>query len=335
MLRIGISVLAALCALLVCGQISGQERNATDAQGRKQGAWVKTWPETGNLRYTGQFKDDKPLGRFQYYGKDGVLTTVMDFKPGGTNASSKHFHPNGEIMAKGNYIDQLKDSIWHYFDEQGGIRKVECFDMGRMHGEFITYYKDGNISDKRSFNNSLPVGEWTEFHPNGEKRAQGTYNTEGNADGPVFYWFDNGRPEIKGKFEDGKRQGGWKYYNKDGTLHMQVLYDQGEYVKSTKENGVFKDLYEDEQIKNEVTWKNGKKEGRFVEYFNNGLWEERITEPDHQLGIEGGEKELVLSGQTVRMEGTFKNDQLHGVIKTYNDKGKLIKEENYIEGVLQ
>ena len=62
---------------------------------------------------------------------------------------------------------------------------------------------------------------------------------------------------------------------------------------------------------------------------------EKTTKPDHALGLQGGDTERVLEGQTVRVEGTFKNDKLDGVVKTYNEKGKLVKEENYLEGVLK
>ena len=38
--------------------------NQKDAQGRKQGPWERTWADSEQLRYSGQFKDDKPTGTF-------------------------------------------------------------------------------------------------------------------------------------------------------------------------------------------------------------------------------------------------------------------------------
>ena len=40
--------------------------NQVDSKGRKQGNWEKKY-ENGNLRFTGQFKNDVPVGTFVYY----------------------------------------------------------------------------------------------------------------------------------------------------------------------------------------------------------------------------------------------------------------------------
>ena len=46
--------------------INAQDVNKIDAKGKKQGVWKKYHPN-GMLRYTGSFKDDKPVGVFKYY----------------------------------------------------------------------------------------------------------------------------------------------------------------------------------------------------------------------------------------------------------------------------
>ncbi len=55
-----------------------ERMNTTDAKDLKQGAWSKIWPN-GKTRYTGQFKDDVPVGTFKHYNEDGQLTTIQDF----------------------------------------------------------------------------------------------------------------------------------------------------------------------------------------------------------------------------------------------------------------
>ena len=118
-------------------------------------------------------------------------------------------------------------------------------------------------------------------------------------------------------------------------MQLQMLFESGDFVKSSKENGVFKDYYDDDQVKNEVTWKNGMRNGPFNEYFDNGVWVEKKSASDPVLGIEGGEDERVLEGQSLRLTGNYKDDKLHGVLKEYNVKGKVIREERYVEGVKQ
>jgi hypothetical protein len=49
--------------ILLFSLVSMAQVNHTDAKGRKQGAWVKTY-ESGKKRYEGAFKDDVPVGHF-------------------------------------------------------------------------------------------------------------------------------------------------------------------------------------------------------------------------------------------------------------------------------
>ena len=334
MLRTTVSYILMLACTGLMAQMPGQDRNATDEQGQKQGLWTKIWPTTGKVRYTGQFKNDKPIGVFKYYDEKGLLTSTMKFNEGSERTDAKHYHPNSELMASGAYIGKTKDSTWHYYDEMAQLRKVETFVQGKVHGSVRTYFRDGSIADKSQFDNGVQVGVWTQYHIAGAKRAEAFF-VNGEPDGEMNWYFEDGKPEIKGKYKNGVKHGGWIYFNEDGSIQLQMLYEEGEFVKSAKENGVFKDYYDDDQVKNEVTWVNGKKNGPFKEYFDNGVWEERVTKADPVLGIDGGEQEKVLVGQSIRMTGNFKDDQLHGVVKTFNVKGKVVKEEKYVNGVLE
>ncbi|MDQ3101147.1 MAG: hypothetical protein M3R08_07155, partial [Bacteroidota bacterium] len=72
------------------------ELNGSDAQGRKQGAWAKTW-SNDTLRYEGQFKDDLPFGEFKHYDEEGRLTTTQIYLSDGMSSLAKHFHSDGSL----------------------------------------------------------------------------------------------------------------------------------------------------------------------------------------------------------------------------------------------
>ena len=126
LIRLSLFVLATLMAVLAIAQPSTGGPNSTDAQGRKQGAWTKTW-ENGTVRYVGQFKDDQPIGTFKHYDEEGKLTTIQEHDAGGKVSRARHFHPNGTLMANGKYVDRTKDSTWNYYGEDGKLRKVERY----------------------------------------------------------------------------------------------------------------------------------------------------------------------------------------------------------------
>jgi len=133
---------------------------------------------------------------------------------------------------------------------------------------------------------------------------------------------------------NGDRDGTWYYFNGDGSLQLQMLYSKGQLMKERKENGVFKEYFDDEQLKSEVIYKKGKKQGAFTEYHDNGVWELEPLAADPVLGTPG-EMQRVLKGQTKQREGTYVDDLLEGEVKEYDDKGKLLKTTPYKAGVMQ
>jgi antitoxin component YwqK of YwqJK toxin-antitoxin module len=233
-------------------------------------------------------------------------------------------------MAEGRYAGQEKDSVWTYFDTKGAKRAIERWTVGKKDGEQLTYYADGKVAEKSTWVKGVQQGPFEQFFDNGQPKHRATYQ-QGEPEGVVTFFYPSGKKEIEGGMVNGDRDGTWYYFNEDGTVQIQVLYQQGEYVKDRKENGTFKEFYDDDKLKSEVTYKAGKKEGRFTEWNNDGAW---TTKPV-QLGPQGGEKsdmERVLEGQTKKREGTYKNDLLEGEVKEYDDHGKLLRTVNYVAG---
>lgn len=308
----------------------GAAINKKDAQGRKQGPWQRNWAESGQLRYTGQFKDDKPVGGFIYYSTSGKEESRIDHYAGSGASHAKHFHPDGKLMAEGRYVGTDKDSTWNYYGTDGVLRSTEHWKKGKMDGEMTTFYGDGKITERRHFVNGTENGKAEQFYADGTPRYVANY-VNGAPEGVETFFFRNGRKEIEGNYVDGQRDGRWAYYNEDGSMQMQVLYTQGKFVKQKYENGTFKEYWTDQQVKSETTYKNGKREGPFTEWYDNGAW----TDVPIKLGPQGEEKsdvERELKGQTKKREGSYKNDVLQGPVKEYDEKGKLVSTLVYENG---
>ncbi len=64
--------------------------------------------------YEGQFKDDVAIGAFKHYYENGDLKSVTIYN--GKRVQSEVYYNGGQIMAKGVFKDQKKDSTWLYFD---------------------------------------------------------------------------------------------------------------------------------------------------------------------------------------------------------------------------
>ncbi|MCU0319313.1 MAG: hypothetical protein MUE88_04470 [Flavobacteriales bacterium] len=321
-----------LCCGLLLAAFPSLGQNLSDAKGRKQGPWVRTH-DNGTVRYSGQFKDDVPVGTFKHFGPDGKLTSVVEHAGDGKTSRTVHHHPGGGVMARGKYIGQAKDSVWNYYDEGGKLRKVERYEAGMLHGEQLVYYPNGKLAEREQRVNGVLNGPSTSWFDNGQVKIESTY-VNGEPEGTMTFYFPSGSKEIEGKLVNGSRDGVWFYFNEDGSLQLQMLYEKGDLKKERKENGVFREYYDDERPKSEETYRKGKREGPFKEYHDNGQWLVKPMPADPVLGTPP-DMQRVLEGQTVKREGRYVNDLLEGEVKEYDEKGKLVKVRKYVAGVEQ
>ena len=294
-------------------------QNVTDTKGRKQGPWSKKW-ESGAVRYTGQFKDDIPVGEFKHFDADAVLTTVQVHAGDGHVSRAEHFRTEGTLMAKGKYVDQKKDSTWNYYGTEGGLNRIERYKNGVLEGEQITYYPTGAVAEKQHFVKGVQHGESKSWFENGKFKSEATY-VNGEPEGRMVFYFAKGPKEIEGQMVNGNRDGQWIYFNEDSSIQLVVLYAKGELVKERKENGTFKEYYDDEQLKSE-TYKRGARDGEFTEYYDNGRWEMKIMPADEIRGTPP-EMERTLVGQSKKRTGTYVNDQLEGEVKNMMKRASL------------
>jgi uncharacterized protein len=76
-------------------------------------------------------------------------------------------------------------------------------------------------------------GMITKYYPDGS--VSGTMEvTNGVLEGSFVGYFQNGNLSIEGLFDNGKRNGEWKYYNDDGSLKKVREYHSDEVISDTR-----------------------------------------------------------------------------------------------------
>jgi len=320
-------------ALILCFSILGQaqEFNVLDAKGRKQGPYKKYLEGTEQVYYTGQFKDDKPVGLFIYYYKEGPKKAEMHYRKDPDHVHTLTFYMRGGVMAEGNYISQEKDSTWNFFDEQGKVSSSEQWMRGKKHGQEKVYFPNETLGEELNWKNGLRDGVWKQYFGDGTIYLEGIFK-EDHYEGQMTFYFLNGKKEITGKYVKGLRDGTWWYYNADGSVYYQVHYSMGSIVKEKRENGLFVDYGPDNIVLSEVNYKNGLKEGSFSFYHDDASFE--LQEVSDPLTGEKIMKEMK-KGNELKMTGTYKADELHGLVRYFNTSGIKFKEERYEAGQLK
>jgi antitoxin component YwqK of YwqJK toxin-antitoxin module len=219
-------LLLAVASLYVTGQ-SEVNINKTDQQGRKQGEWIKKYPD-GNIQYEGTFRDDHPVGEFKRYTEDKKLQSVMIYSNDGKEVAATHYHPNGFIASRGKYINQLKEGKWQFFSYfyEGYLISEEFYRNNKRNGPSFKFYTDSTVFEKLTYVNDKKEGEWLQNYPDGKKFLRSNYSND-QLNGKFEVWYENGKLEISGSYKNNFRDGTWQIFNEDGSLKYKMDYELG------------------------------------------------------------------------------------------------------------
>lgn len=313
----------------VIAQPGDDQLNVTDANGKKQGKWKKK-DETGG--YEGQFKDDVPVGMFKYFYPKGELKATMNYYNNGKKAAAHMFYRNGKHKAIGIYTEQKKDSLWRYFDTEENLVSEEFYKKGTVNGLSKSYYGSGQLLEELNYKDGVKDGKWNQYFENGQLSQEATY-VNGKVEGDFKIFREDGKVAVEGQYSNDLKAGNWFFYDTYGTIKKVVTFKDGFKFREKIMNGEKLEYYANNIPKSKVTFKNGKKNGEFIEYYEMGEWVTQEVKGDPNLG-QDNDYEEVLIGQQISKKGKYVNDKLEGEVIYYTRDGKVEKKEFYKNGEL-
>jgi antitoxin component YwqK of YwqJK toxin-antitoxin module len=227
--------------------------NQTDSKGRKQGIWQKTYPKSEVLQYKGQFRDDKPVGTFEFYYPGGQLKAIIEHLSDGRHARATYYFENKMLMTEGFYLDQKKDSTWVNYNEEGLVLAVESFKKDKLSGKKVIYYLEDQIETEKlnplsvaNYKNDTLHGDYREYFSTGKLKQIGKYEN-GKIVGEWKEYYPNGSIFKVSKFKYDRLHGWSISYTKDGEESGKILYQNGEkltgkeldsFLKLCEKNGI-------------------------------------------------------------------------------------------------
>ena len=116
--------------------------------------------KNGNLKYSGEFVDDKyeGIGEFYYESGDYYIGKFSDGKKSGRGTE---FYRNGELKYEGEFAYDKYEGDGKYYDTNGDLYRGKFFD-GKFKG--VIFDKNGNIkSNKKSIFPELVEGDFNIF----------------------------------------------------------------------------------------------------------------------------------------------------------------------------
>ena len=355
-------------------------------KGKRNGAW-KYYSETGGIKEEGVYDAGNEKLYKSYYDNNNLSmeVTVANNKINGTK---KSYFSNGNIASSTEYKDGEINGTESYYYRNGSPRYTLKNVNNSLSGDLVEYFDNGKVYQKVTFANSnregasktfwnnagntvetegnyvknKPVGEWKTYYRSGKPLKQMSYNNDGQLDGVLKEFHENGKLETEEVYANGKLNGISKEYSDDGILWQEFLYKKGkllEYRAYKKDGtkicdnkingknfqltlyhpngakrregkvsdgeleGVWKDFTSFGVLSRETNYKEGKSDGKYVEYHTNGKVRRERTYKD---GTENGYYKSYYMNGMMETEGMIIDGSNEGYWKNYHKDGSL---ENY------
>ncbi len=198
--------------------------NKTDANGLKQGKWVKYY-ESGKKLYEATFYNNQPIGEMIRYYPSGQEMAKINYEANGIG-HAELFSAEGNMQAKGNYLVKQKHGLWQYFSANGKIKSTETYDKGIKNGITIYYYDNGNKAEEIEWQNGIQNGILNKYYESGSIRSKAIYKN-GKIDGDYWTYHENRKTDVQGQFINGVEDGTWMVYSPNGYFLYKIEYDKG------------------------------------------------------------------------------------------------------------
>ncbi len=322
--------------------------------GKPDGYW-KTYYGNGRLKSEGNRKDFKLDGRWYFYSEAGDTTLVVDYQNDMKNGL-RRVYLSDEIQ-EDRFANDLRVETSRRYDRKHRLLQVIPIKDGYEEGMSPVYDTTGRLIEiinyRKGFVNTREVinrfdgqgrrhGYWKEFYPDFTLKLEQYY-------------------------KHGLRDGFFKEYDEKGNLKTIKKYvnDVEQLIDSqTKPLQMQHEYYPNGRIKREASFRNGRREGTWREfdeegnvihsqvYQNGRLVQSGVMDtdgtrrgewvelyPDSTMRAKGlyingkrsGEWRFYYPGEVLEQVGFYKNGLLDGTWTWYYVDGKIQKQEDFFE----
>jgi len=314
---------------------------------KRNSEWYKTG-EGKDIYY--QFWDmDSLISEYaDLHYPNGQLIEKISYKKGLKDGKFTGYYESGEVKYKKRYTEDDPDGKWEYYTAAGEKNAEEIYVDGKRNEE---WYKKGENRDiyYQYWDMDSLISEYADLHySNGQLIEKISYK-KGLKDGKFTGYYPSGKVEYVKRYEENKPMGKWKFVREDGTTKKIEVYETGkrndEWITYEKNGDVYyqfwdmdslvseyADLhYPNGQLIEKISYKDGRKNGKFTGYYENGQKKHIRTYKDDKL--EGKFADYTESGQILRKQG-YVNDLLDGPSKEWYLNGEVKVKTAYKQGKL-
>ena len=288
--------------------------------------------ENGQKRAEANYKDGKVDGLAVMWHQNGTKAAEVNHKDGKKEGLSVRWHQNGTKAAEGNYKDGKADGLsvkWHENGQKAGERNYKD---GNGHGPSVMWHKNGQKKWEVKFNDGKQEGLSVRWHENGQKMAEANWKDDELISRK--YWNSKGEPvdslkeaNIKPEESVAETKPKTEGVNYDDIEYREDIY----YVKGsdTPYTGKSYRLHPNGQKELEENFKDGKRDGLFVGWYENG---QKRSEGNYKDGEQYGLYPTWHENGEKRSEVNIKDGLYDGLLTGWHDNGQKAHESNWKDG---
>lgn len=263
-----------------------------------------------------------PNGFNIFYYPDGKKSSEGYMKEGKPNGYWKTYYENGNLKSEGNRENFELDSVWKFYTKDGILYNEIAYKGGKKNGISKIYYTDslgnGRLKEQMPYFNNVKNGEAKYYYPTGElhKIINFKLNKE---EGNYFEFAEDGRIITIREYTG-------------GFMRSEEVINR--YDDNGEKNGVWKEFYDNLQVKWEGTYRHGQLDGVAKEYTQKGGLKKiekfvkgTVDEDAAEVAFFELHKEVRPDGSM--LVGGYNNDQKQGIFREYDSTGKVVNAYRY------
>ena len=207
-------------------KVFGKTRNDS----KYDGEWL-SYDETGELKKTEIYKDGKLEGTVisKYY-KNGQLRFKGNTKDGKKEGEHLTYYENGQLRYKSTYKDGRNEGEWLVYFENGRLKFKTNYKDGKKEGEESWYYENGQLEKTEIYKNGKKIAtERVVIKCEDKKYLDGGIEYEEEC---IYFASNDSQLKYKKNYKDGKKEGEWFSYMKNGQLKWIKNYKDGKLIET-------------------------------------------------------------------------------------------------------
>ena len=321
------------------GQVSseGMIRN-----GKPDGLW-KTFHVNGKIKSIGLRRNFELDSIWNFYDDSGNLLESISYLNGKKSGYHLKYHKISStdssefaLKSKELYLNNQKEGLGYYYDDDGKINNITRYKGGKRHGLTREFNEDSVIQVIYKYHNDFMI----------DREFINQTGVRGLKQGLWREYYENDNIKIEKNYKDNILNGYYREYDQKGRVLVSKFYSNGEEIDKDPEKDIKVEIVNQYDDSGKIV-----SSGGFVEGVPIGLHREYTDSEDivnikeyseagqvvsqgimDDKGLKNEFWKFYFPGGGVRSEGVFSNNLRSGEWKFYYPDGKLEQKGFYREG---